>query len=221
MNSKTKKRLVIVTGVIVIVLLVTLALVGGSSAAKTISIAEAASGDYANEKVQVSGNVVKNSYQTVGNSLTFDIYDPEGDEGTQVHVSYEGGVSATFGNDVTAICTGKIGEDGVLHASELVTKCPSKYETATDALSVAQMLDYGDSITDRTVKVSGTVKAGSLNPAGQGDRFILVDKETKDEVAVDFDDALSDEVKDGSTLVVTGSYRSDNKFYATTVALEG
>lgn len=220
MNAKTKRRMVVVTGIIVIVLIVVLALVGGSTAAKSVSVAEAASGSMVNERVQVSGNVVENSYKTADNVLTFAIYDAE-DASVQLPVSFEGGVAATFGNDVTAICTGKIGEDGVLHASELVTKCPSKYENATDALSVASLLDYGTSVLDKPVKVAGTVKAGSLKAAGQGDRFVLVDADGTTEIPVLFDDALSEEIKDGSSLVLTGSLNSDSKFSATDVALEG
>ena len=198
MNAKTKRRMVVVTGVIVIVLVVILAVVGGASSAKTVSVAEAATGNYADQKIQVSGNVVENSFVTEDNVLTFDIYDPNGDASQQLHVRFEGGVSATFGNDVTAICTGKIGQDGVLNASELVTKCPSKYENATDALTVSQLTGYGDEVVDKPVKVSGAVKEGTLKAAGEGDRFVLVDPENGEELPVEFDDAISDEVKDGS-----------------------
>lgn len=221
MNAKTKRRMVVVTGIIVVVLIVVLAVVGGSTAAKSISVAQAADGSHANERVQVSGNVVENSFETSGNMLTFAIYDPDGDASVHLSVSYEGGVAATFGNDVTAICTGKIGDDGVLNATELVTKCPSKYENATDALSVASLLDYGASVYDKPVKVAGTVKEGSLKAAGQGDRFVLVDASDGIEMPVLFDGALSDEIKDGSSLVLTGSLNSDSKFSATDVALEG
>ena len=110
MNAKTKRRMVVVTGIIVIVLVVILAVVGGTSSAKTVSVAEAATGSYADQKIQVSGNVVENSFATEGNVLTFDIYDPNGDITQQLRVRFEGGVSATFGNDVTAICTGKIND---------------------------------------------------------------------------------------------------------------
>lgn len=221
MNAKTKRRMVVATGVIVMVLIVILAVVGGSSSAKSISIAEAAAGDYVDQKIQVSGNVVENSYETKDNVLTFSIYDPEGDASQQVKVRYEGGVSATFGNDVTAICTGKMGQDGVLNASELVTKCPSKYENATDALSVSQLIGYGTGVEGKPVKVSGTVKDGTLVAAGAGDRFALVDPETGDELGVLFDGAISEEVGDGSSLVLTGSLDKDGKFSATEVALEG
>ena len=223
MNSRTKKRLVIVTGVIVIALALILAVVGGGSAAKTVSIAQAASGEYANQRIQVSGNVVENSYATEDNVLTFSIYDPDGTTDAVVKVSYDGGAAATFGNDVTAICTGKMGEDGVLVASELVTKCPSKYESSMEALGVSQMINYGDKVLNKTVKVMGTIKPGSQNPAGQGDRFVLVDAEDPNvTIAVLCDEALSTEtVADDAKVVLTGNMLDNGKFAATNVALEG
>ena len=118
MNTKTKRRMMAVTGIIVIVLIVILAVVGSSGAAKSATIADALAGKYADQKIQVTGNVVENSYSTDNNVLTFAIYDKDGNPTDQLNVRYEGGVSATFGNDVTAICTGKIASDGVLHATE-------------------------------------------------------------------------------------------------------
>ncbi len=135
-------------------------------------------------------------------------------------VRYEGGVSATFGNDVTAICTGKIADDGVLHATELVTKCPSKYENASSALSISDLLGYGDSVVGKTVKVAGSVK-GSLKAAGSAERFVLADANSAQSISVSFDGALSDEIAEGSSLVVTGSLNADGTFAATDVALEG
>lgn len=220
MNTKTKRRMAAVTGLIIVVAILILAIVGGSSSAKSVSVAEALSGDYAEEKIKVSGSVVDNSYSTEGNVLTFSIYDSEGDESEQLTVTYEGGASATFGNGVTAICTGVISADGVLSASELVTQCPSKYESSTDALTVSQFIEYGDEVLDKTVKITGSVKADTLVPAGEGDRFVLVDTEGAEEVAVLFDDALSDEIEEGSILVLTGSLNSEGKFVATEVALQ-
>lgn len=221
MNAKMKKRMIAVSGVIVIVLILVLAFVGGNTAAQTVSIAEAAENPQAGQKVQVSGNVVQDSYTTADNVLTFKIYDPEGDPAQQLEVRYDGAASSTFGNDVTAICTGKINEAGVLECSELVTKCPSKYENADSALSVSQLVGYGDDVVGNVVKVTGTVKAGTLTAAGSGDRFVLVDAEDGTELPVAFDGALSEEVADGSTLVLTGSIGTDGKFAATDVALEG
>lgn len=221
MNAKMKKRMIAVSGVIVIVLILVLAFVGGNTAATTMSIAEAAENPQAGQKVQVSGNVVQDSFSTSNDVLTFKIYDPEGDPATQLEVRYDGAASSTFGNDVTAICTGKINDAGVLECSELVTKCPSKYENADSALTVKQLLGYGESVYGKVVKVAGSVGAGSLKAAGQGDRFILVDTEAGDSVPVVFEGALSDEVAEGSTVVLTGSLGDDGKFAATDVALEG
>lgn len=221
MNAKMKKRMIAVSGVIVIVLILVLAFVGGNTAATTMSIAEAAENPQAGQKVQVSGNVVQDSFSTSNDVLAFKIYDPEGDPATQLEVRYDGAASSTFGNDVTAICTGKINDAGVLECSELVTKCPSKYENADSALTVEQLLGYGESVYGNVVKVAGSVGAGSLKAAGQGDRFILVDAETGDSMPVVFEGALSDGIADGSAVVLTGSLGADGKFAATDVALEG
>lgn len=221
MNAKMKKRMIAVSGVIVIVLILVLAFVGGNTAATTMSIAEAAENPQAGQKVQVSGNVVQDSFSASNDVLTFKIYDPEGDPATQLEVRYDGAASSTFGNDVTAICTGKINDAGVLECSELVTKCPSKYENADSALTVEQLLGYGESVYGNVVKVAGSVGAGSLKAAGQGDRFILVDAETGDSMPVVFEGALSDGIADGSAVVLTGSLGADGKFAATDVALEG
>ena len=221
MNAKMKKRMIAVSGVIVIVLILVLAFVGGNTAATTMSIAEAAENPQAGQKVQVSGNVVQDSFSTSNDVLTFKIYDPEGDPATQLEVRYDGAASSTFGNDVTAICTGKINDAGVLECSELVPKCASKYENADSALTVEQLLGYGESVYGNVVKVAGSVGAGSLKAAGQGDRFILVDAETGDSMPVVFEGALSDGIADGSAVVLTGSLGADGKFAATDVALEG
>ena len=71
------------------------------------------------------------------------------------------------------------------------------------------------------MKGAGSVGAGSLKAAGQGDRFILVDAETGDSMPVVFEGALSDGIADGSAVVLTGSLGADGKFAATDVALEG
>lgn len=220
MNTKTKRRMVVVTGIIVVVLVVILAVVGGTSSAKNISVSQAADHSFVNQKVQVSGNVVRNSFQTKGNVLTFSIYDPAGDAQVQLPVSFEGGVSATFGNDVTAICTGKLSPDGVLNASDLVTKCPSKYENSSDSLTVSQLCSYGTEVVDKPLKVAGIVEAGTLVAAGTDQRFVLDDAQGKGQLSVLFDGALSGNIQAGSSLILTGSMNSQGKFVATEVALQ-
>lgn len=69
MNTKTKRRLVVVTGVIVVVLAIVLAVVGSGGAAKTVTVADALSGTHDSDRVQVSGNVVDNSLPRKTTSL--------------------------------------------------------------------------------------------------------------------------------------------------------
>ncbi len=225
MNTKTKRRLVVVTGVIVIVLIVALAVIGGSTAAKTMSVADALTAQSVGERVQVSGNVVDNSFTTENNVLTFSIYDPDGDESQTLVVRYDGSASSTFGNGVTAICTGTLTEENgevVLVASELVTKCPSKYETSTDALSVSRLVEYGDTVVDTTVKITGTVVEGTLTAAGSGEpRLSVADADDATiQLEVEYDGGLADTITDGSTVVITGSINADGVFVATDVAEE-
>ena len=221
MNTKMKRRLIVVTGIIVMVAIVVLAVVGGNSAAKTMSVAEAR--DFTDDaKIQVTENVVDNSFAIDGDVLTFRIYDADADpaQSTQLDVRYDGGVSATFGNDVTAICTGKKNAGGVLVCSELVTKCPSKYENAAGSLSIDDLLGYGDSVVDKPVKVSGVVKAGSLAGVDAPERFVLTSADASSDLRVIYDGALSDDTSEGSSVVLTGSLGSDGAFTATVVALE-
>jgi len=220
-NTKTKRRLIVVSGIIVIVVILILAFGTGGAMAKTVDVSQAASGEYQDKKIQVTGKVVKDSFEIKDSILTFSIYDPQGDPKKHLRVSYEGSVATTFGADVEAICTGKITAEGVLRATELVTKCPSKYESAEGALSVESLLEYGEAVYGNAVKVSGAIKAGSLKPAGQGDRFVLVDASGKKEFPVEYSAALSEEVKEGSTVVLSGALNAQGKFVATDVALEG
>ena len=221
MNNKQKRRLAAATGAIVIVLIALLAVVGGNSSARTLSVAEAIelSGD---SKIQVTGNVVENSFAINDQVLTFKIYDPEADPAATrpLDVRYDGGVSATFGNDVTAICTGKKNAEGVLSCSELVTKCPSKYENATDALTVAALLGYGDAVYDKPVKVVGDIAAGTLAGVDAQERFVLIDEQAGVELHVRFAGALPDGASEDSRVVLTGSLGADGAFTATDVALE-
>ena len=170
----------------------------------------------------MTGNVVDNSFAIDGDTLTFRIYDPETDPERvrQLDVRFDGGVSATFGNDVTAICTGKKNPDGVLVCSELVTKCPSKYENAEGSLTVDDLLGYGDSVIDKPVKVSGVIKAGTLAGVDAAERFVLASADASAELPVRYDGALSDDTAEGSQVVLTGSLGSDGAFTATAVALE-
>jgi len=48
----------------------------------------------------------------------------------RLEVVYNGAKPDLLRNEAQAIITGKIGDDGVFHAEELLLKCPTKYEEA-------------------------------------------------------------------------------------------
>lgn len=219
MNAQLKRRLFVVTGVIVIVAIVVIAVVAGFSGYRSISVAQALEPEMRNTRVQVTGQVVTDSYTVEGNLLRFAIFDPEGSDSQQLLVEFQGGISATFGNQVTAICTGRINDLGVLECTDLVTKCPSKYETASDALTISQLLGYGSVIEGKPLKIIGSVKPGSLGTIEASQRLILLDQASGAELPVCFDGALAEAIGDGTVLVITGALNQDGQFVATDIAL--
>ena len=224
MNSKMKRRLIVVTGIVIMVLCVILAVVGGGNAAKTISIKDALQGSFAGDRVQVTGNVVDDSFALENGVLTFDIYDPEAkDQSQNLSVIYEGSASSTFGNGITAICTGTLTDDGsVLNCTELITKCPSKYESSDDVLDLARLVGYGEEIVGKPVKAWGVIVPGTIQAAGGEERFVVSDLSDPNLiVSVHFDGAMSDDMTDGAEVVLSGSLTNADTFTATDVALKG
>jgi cytochrome c-type biogenesis protein CcmE len=57
---------------------------------------------------------------------------------TRLKVVYQGVRPDLLKNEAQAIMTGKLGEDGVFQASELLLKCPTKYEEAVPEQADAQ-----------------------------------------------------------------------------------
>ena len=219
MNTQLKRRLFVVSGVIVVVIILVLAIVSGTAGYQSVTVAQALEQENRNTRVQVSGQVVTDSYSVQGTTLTFSIFDPDGSPTDHLKVVYEGGVSATFGNGVTAICTGLINEQGVLECTTLVTKCPSKYETAADALTVSQLQGYGTTVEGKPLKITGVVKPGSLGSIEANERLILLDEVSRAEIPIVFTGALPDSIKDNSVLVITGALNHSGQFEATDIAL--
>jgi cytochrome c-type biogenesis protein CcmE len=218
MNAAMKKKLIIATLGIIIVIVVVLAFVGAGGLAKSVSIADALSGDAGSSRIQVSGEVVADSFYTEGSVLHFSIYDSSSDSSQSLAVQYSGSVSATFGSGVTTICTGKLDDDGTLIASEMVTKCPSKYESAEGSLTVENLLAESSTMVGVSTEVAGYVKSGTLTAAGSDERFVLYSQGS--EISVKYDGALPDGIEEESSVVVTGSLNSDGTFTATDVASE-
>ena len=62
--------------------------------------------------------------------MQFAIHDEDKADGPQLKVVYTGVVPSSFGNKTEAIVTGTLSKDGVFEATDMLTKCPSKYKSA-------------------------------------------------------------------------------------------
>ena len=212
MNKKAKRRLVVVGGIVVIAMLVIVAVAGSGGAASSLSIADVLGGSYEGKKVQVSGSVVADSLASEGATAIFKI-EPEGDDAgaDQLEVQYNGALPATFGTGVVAICTGTV-EGKTLLATEMVTKCPSKYESAEGSLTVKGLLDQADTMLFKDTKVCGYVQ-GPVNDAQAAYRFTIESQGAT--LNVVYDGGLDEQIKDGTALVISGHLDSDGSFIAT------
>lgn len=225
MNKRATQRLV---GVTVIILAVILAIVLGSgnrNASYYVSVKKVTSNgsQYVGKRVKVGGMVVAGSWNKKSNPMEFSIREEKDTSGSgpTLKVVYNGAVPSTFGDGVVAIVTGELGKDGTVNANEMITKCPSKYESATGALTVADLLGKGSVMVGKTTKITGGVKAGTLVAPGSGPRFTLQSgKDTGKTLGIVFEGALPSGLKDGSIVVVTGSLEKDGNFVATNVAME-
>jgi cytochrome c-type biogenesis protein CcmE len=109
--------------------------------------------DVMGRDLRISGAVVGDSIQYDAQSLrlTFTVADIPGDNSeieaqgglaavlhqavidpnrSRLVVVYNGPMPDLLRNEAQAIMTGKMGEDGVFYAEELLLKCPTKYEEA-------------------------------------------------------------------------------------------
>jgi cytochrome c-type biogenesis protein CcmE len=113
-----------------------------------------------NKSVRLSGAVLGDSiqYDPATLTLNFDVAHVPGDNAeiealgglavvlheavsdptrARIKVQYEGVMPDLLRNEAQAIMTGKLGEDGIFYAEELLLKCPTKYEEAVPEQSAS------------------------------------------------------------------------------------
>jgi cytochrome c-type biogenesis protein CcmE len=94
----------------------------------TVGELRASGQDLSGETIRVGGNVQPGSIERdgFGGELRFLMTD-----GTHtLPVVYNGTVPDIFSDQVEVVAEGQIGPDGTLVASNLLTKCPSRFEAA-------------------------------------------------------------------------------------------
>ena len=118
-------------GLLIAVILGTLAwlAIGGISETKTyyMTIAEVSKlPKDADKRIRVGGDVEANSIKRDGNTVHFTL----AQDNLKLNVVYSGTepLPDTFKDGSQALADGKLGTDGVFHASKIQAKCASKYE---------------------------------------------------------------------------------------------
>lgn len=81
---------------------------------------------YESHRVQLRGAVSgADLVRRPGEGVAFGLL---GEKGTSIRVSFKGTIPDTFAPDREVVVEGTMGKDGVFRASQLLTKCASKYE---------------------------------------------------------------------------------------------
>ncbi|MDO8848001.1 MAG: cytochrome c maturation protein CcmE [Coriobacteriia bacterium] len=224
MNKRAKQRLIGVTILILVAVAAIIWFSGFMNATATpVSIADVLSDEtLVGTQVEVTGQVVAGSWISGTQPFVFEIEDGEDEESGRVRVVWNDVVPGSFGDGTTATVTGTIAADGSVEAKYLVTKCPSKYESATGALTVNDVLNRADEFAGAaTLKVTGFVVNGSIKDAGAPVRFQIADDATGGTALdVSFGGGLPDDLADGVKVVITGSLEEDGVFQCAEVALD-
>jgi cytochrome c-type biogenesis protein CcmE len=218
MNKRARNRLIGVTAIILILAAVLLVTILPSGAAYSSGVNEITTNKaLVGTRVKVTGVVVAGSWDKKTNPMVFRIRAEGTSSGPEVQVTYDGSAPNTFGNDTVAILTGTVDKLGSLKANDMLTKCPSKYETKSAAATIADTLAAPP---DSPIRVAGFLKTGSLAAASSATRFVLSTNAdgTGPSFPVSFSGSMPAGTKDGVEVVVFGKLEA-GVFVATDVAI--
>ncbi len=130
-QRKRKIRLVVAlsTAVLLAVALIYTSFSAATEAREPSELLSAAPGTHA----EMTGKVVKGSIQRDGNGIAFRVVDRDG-TGRALPVTYTGTVPDPFRGGREIVLTGTVESSGFVGEPEtLITKCPSKFTTKSDA----------------------------------------------------------------------------------------
>lgn len=102
-----------------------------------LTVSEVISGEYVGKRVLVLGRIVNGSIATVGDQLVFEMTDG----GEVLEVRHQGPVNLSDGTEV--VVEGTYMEKGYLKAQQILTRCPSKYESVQSSIFQDPVILYG------------------------------------------------------------------------------
>jgi len=100
----------------------------GGSAEYYLTVSELRAQQPASGVVRVAGVVQPDVQRTDGG---LHVRFTEKDTTSSVMVDYTGALPDIFRPGITVVAEGRLGPDGVFHASTLLAKCPSRFSTST------------------------------------------------------------------------------------------
>ncbi len=123
----TKKRWLTIIGVLAIILSVSIILMSAQQFVnpyRSVSEVTGATSTFMNQQIQVIGNVVNGSIQTLNQDLIFKITD----ETSELNVVYSGATPQNFIEGIEVVISGRLISGDTFEANKILTKCPSKYQ---------------------------------------------------------------------------------------------
>lgn len=218
MNKRARMRLIGVTAIIVIAVAAIVTSMGSRDVAYSKDVAQVAKDQsLIGKRVRVTGSVVPGSWDNKANPMVFKIRSETDKNGTgpTVKIVYNGTTPSTFGDGVVAIVTGTLDKGLIVKSNDMITKCPSKYQSATGAMPVQSVVTQPAA---QGLQVTGYIT--KLGPAGTSPRFVLADKAdgTGKTIAVIYTGGLQSDIKDGSQVVVVLDKAADGTYTAKQVA---
>jgi cytochrome c-type biogenesis protein CcmE len=128
-DLNTKTKIIIGIGTVLSVLggLIILGMSNATSFYMTIDEVIEQKAEAVDKPLKVSGKIVGESVKWDAESmlLTFEL---KGESGNRISFKYEGVKPDAFNDDWEAIVDGRLQPDGIFKATDLLVKCPSKYE---------------------------------------------------------------------------------------------
>ena len=127
MGLTLKNRKFIIGALIIIIAMGALGYQSFSSSATyyyTVTEFAGKQADFTDKNVRVAGNVTDGTIEKQGSNLKFTMSDGQND----LKVAYKGVIPDTFKAGIQAVVLWKMNSEGIFQATELLAKCPSKYE---------------------------------------------------------------------------------------------
>lgn len=137
--SKPRRTKFVVGGLMILAAMVYLVVTAVSSTAQyylTVNEFWNRAPTLAGRTVRVSGKVIGASIRADAQALTvsFQIVDDEAAPNRPLIITYSGPKPDTLREEATAIVEGRLGEDGIFYANNVLLKCPSRYEQGKEEI---------------------------------------------------------------------------------------